>query len=267
MNEVLDLEAGLILLRHVALRNGHHDAVITLDVPPGDADFVDLLYDPSVTAEALLAPNQCVVIRCRRRAKIVVSARNNHGGHPKGSVKLEYLTRYRRAGSAAVPLRGEPLDSLQVTAHLGHRGDLAFANGAWIGGPDAPSRIEGLTLDWPDIPPDLIIRYGNPTGALVTIGSYVGTRGRHRSLDGIALRLEGPAASGYRLDVDALFALDGRQSDGGTEVMVRSTKSNDLLIGLRIALSHDERSGVPRSTAPAWSLQPRQNRRLRIFRG
>src|SRR5439155_85550 len=74
------------------------------------------------------------------------------------TVKIETLSQ----GEAAAPLAGQALGKrpndlagLRLRAHIAGIGDVHSGSDEWIAGPEAPARIEGLAIEWPDKPADL----------------------------------------------------------------------------------------------------------------
>ena len=107
-----------------------------------------------------------------------------------------------------------PLDlsNFRVLGHVAGQGDVVVDANNWIAGPLAPSRIEGIAVQWPDKLPDLLLRYSvavagpRPTmGPLLEAGNFAGTRGRALPLVGATFELSGSAAHGQQLVVDSVF--------------------------------------------------------------
>ena len=82
-------------------------------------------------------------------------------------------------------------EGLKVLGHVAGRGDIIVGPNTWIAGPTAPSRVEGVALEWPEKPMGVDIRYAVQfanghagSGRMVPLGTYAGTRGRALPITG-----------------------------------------------------------------------------------
>lgn len=208
--------------------------VLELD---GAADHIVCLPEPGAPADTLTRPGQCLVIRIAEPVEIALKIRAARpDGRLDAQVQIAYLTG-EAACAPAMPL-GAVLDPV-LSGHLARMGDVTAAIGGWLGGPDNPVRIEGVSLAWPDRPEGLELRYGaadSTDAALVPLGRFVGSRGQARALMGLRIVLAGPAASGWEIVAEALFLGCAAIEARGPDVRLAGTRGTEPLLGLRLSI-------------------------------
>ena len=133
-----------------------------------------------------------------------------------------------------------------ISASLGHIagiGDVHANANEWLAGPTAPSRIEGISIEWPTKPEGVDIRYSvktaqpvNISGRIVDLGAFAGTRGRAMPLTNVMLELSGPDASLYQFSVEGLFLGAPAMRVSGERVVLSGPTGREPLVGLRVAL-------------------------------
>jgi hypothetical protein len=153
-------------------------------------------------------------------------------------------------------IQGEPLDEpaelapetfdftgLRLMGHVAGIGDVLANLNEWIAGPSAPSRIEGIAVEWPNKPPQFDIRYsvklGQPQASpsrMMDIGSFAGTRGRAMPLTGVVFELSGAASSDYQVRVEATFLGSPTMRVIGKRVVLSGPSGREPLVGLRMNL-------------------------------
>ena len=140
----------------------------------------------------------------------------------------------------------------------------------WIAGPIAPSQIEGISLDWPDKPDDLEIRYAvktteqQPASARAAgVGSFAGTRGRTIPIVSVLLEMSGPAAFNLQFAVEAVFLGAPIKRTAGKRVVVSGPTGREPLVGLRINI--ESTSGAEQRTIKSAS-EPKTVDQTRVFR-
>jgi hypothetical protein len=89
-------------------------------------------------------------------------------GKPGQSQSAPPVSRAKKKSTGSL----SDLTSLRLLGHITGIGDKTVSAGEWLAGPSAPSRIEGIAIDWADQPDDLEIQYA------------VKTASRSRFLDG-----------------------------------------------------------------------------------
>lgn len=154
----------------------------------------------------------------------------------------------------------------QLVAHLSYRGDVAIAPGEWIGGPQAPTPIEGFAIpvsfsEGEPLEYQVLSLGSESWSNWATSGAFVGTRGQGRPLRGVRLRV--PQGAGYTLRAEALFLGSTVDQKVGAVIEFISSSPFDAMVGLRIGLVHDAaRDVAPVSLA---ALSGTANR-LKVFR-
>jgi hypothetical protein len=161
-------------------------------------------------------------------------------------------------------------------------GDVVVGPDTWIAGPTAPSRIEGISLEWPDMPSGLGIQYavqlanaGPGTGKMVPIGTFAGTRGRALPLTGVVFEMSG--REDLEFVAEAVFLNAPTLRAVGKRVVLGGPSGREPLVGLRITLEPigaavvaEVASPTPPAPPPAAAPQPVQkpasSGRVRVFR-
>jgi hypothetical protein len=193
------------------------------------------------------------------------------------------------------------LAGLRVLGHVARIGDVVAGANEWIAGPSAPSRIEGIAVEWPGKPAQLDLRYSvrlgrpqaapSPPSPMMELGSFAGTRRQALPLTGITFELSGVASSDYQFCVEAAFLGSPTVRVIGRRVALSGPTGREPLIGLRVNLEPinvpaageaGETIGLaarpvpgtaapapapaPAMTAPAHSSVLRSSSRVRVFR-
>ena len=133
------------------------------------------------------------------------------------------------------------ISSFRLLGHVAMLGDVTVEAGKWIGGPTAPSRIEGIAIFWPEKSPEFNVRYAVTVGTkapivgqFVEIGTFAGTKGRALPLVGINLEISGRAANSYELVADAVFWDAPPIRARGSRVFLSGLTGREPLVGLRV---------------------------------
>jgi hypothetical protein len=203
-----------------------------------------------------------------------VASRQN--GSKAAAVKFDPLTQGTPISSA----HGER-DSLEhgtdmrLLGHVAGIGDVVVGTRDWLAGPTAPSRIEGIAVEWPQKPSGLDLRYAvksaNQPGTpkLVGLQSFAGTRQRALPITSVVLELSGPIASNYQLWAEALFLSSPILRAIGQRVVLSGPTSREPLVGLRIAIESTEISDEPDLSAPVTAVVNKTSSlkgKVRVFR-
>lgn len=208
---------------------------------------VAVIGHPDGDNRTLRQPGSLLIVRAERPGALLIEV---NPATPRGSVAVSLKLEPLDAGiEALVPAstRAETAASgkggLRVLAHVAGIGDVVVDGGAWIGGPTAPSRIEGIALTWPEMPSGLRLRYatrfGGPRGgasAMTEIGGFAGTRQRAIPLAGLDISLEGDSATEFRLVAEALFLGAPVVRAAGRRVTVSGPTGREPLVGLRLQI-------------------------------
>jgi hypothetical protein len=172
----------------------------------------------------------------------------------------------------------EPLQiaaaEIEILAHLAGRGDAKFAAGSWIGGPDMPTRIEGLMIRWHNRPADVdlnctVVSRGRRLERFVDrpTGEFAGTRGEAAPIVGLALNLVGGDAGRYALSGEAQFLGSPAMSKTGAHLSFASRSARDPLVGLKLSIAVVRSVSGRDDHAPSETIDPSLIGRVRMFRG
>ena len=126
--------------------------------------------------------------------------------------------------------------------HVARRGDVVGKSGGWVGGPDSPAVIEGVTLNWA-APAGVALNYqalvegaDGRWSAWATAGEFAGSRGRGLPVLGLRVRLAGADAGQYRLSGEAVFLGCPVLAEAGAHLEFTSYSNADPLVGLKLEL-------------------------------
>jgi hypothetical protein len=159
---------------------------------------------------------------------------------------------------------------LRVLGHVAGIGDVLADADTWLAGPAAPSRIEGIAVEWPGRPDDLRLRYSVRTarsqagsGRMMDMGAFAGTRGRALPIVSLVLELSGPGASGFQFAAEAIFLGSPRLRAVGRRVVLSGPTGREPLVGFRLRVDAVKVEAQP-VAAPARSGV--SSDRVRVFR-
>ena len=277
----VDVDRGLFLVRYATAEDDAQPPKITVTVDNASKGAISVLTHPDEDGGALWRPGSCLVVRAMQPGSLIVEVAPHPGSFSRSaSVRVETLTQ----GSPTDRLLGErdeaqdrpqgrsiDVSNLTLVGHVAGIGDVRVTSGEWLGGPKAPSRIEGISIEWPGRPNDIALRYAVTTARphaasqrVAELGAYAGTRGKALSVVGVALELSGPAAAGRQLSVDATFLGSPMLHRVGPRVSLAGPTGREPLVGLKLSL---EPIGAreQRSLAVAPGGQVTANR-VRVFK-
>jgi Clostridial hydrophobic W len=259
---------GLHIFRYVSFQGTGVPAISRL-IPPSDA--VEVIDMPGREDGVLQRPGDCLVVRAGRASDVVVALRR---GSPDGSLdatfRLEPIVLSEDAEPAPAPaVATAGAAPLSFVAHLANRGDTAFAEGEWAGGPDAPAAIEGMQIvaEGGDSALELQVFVGSRPprwSEWVGAGQYAGTRGHGLSLLGLRLRVK-PEAQGVEIAAEALFLGALVASQRGRQVEFVSASGVDPLIGVKFGVESIQEATASRTPGPDANARDREPR-VRVFR-
>lgn len=276
--KTVDLARGLFLIRYNTADDELSPPRVRIFPEPSSASNCEIVISPDSTDGVLWSPPSGLVVVVEQPSRLIVEVTaQSYGGSTAANVKIEPLSPGRPPPlrpSMRAPV-SEPaeasLHDFQILAHVAGIGDTLEGLNAWIAGPAAPARIEGLCLLWPGKPVDLninyAVRFARPQqgdNQFVPLGTFAGTRGRALPLTGVALEASGPAASRYSLAVEAIFLGAPAIRVTGQRINLVGPSGREPLVGIKINL---EPLSVQTIETP---LEPvpvqRSGGRVRVFR-
>jgi hypothetical protein len=288
--KTVEVARGLFVIRYVSADDEFEPPTVTFAVDPSQEENAEFILHPDANEAVLWQPGSALIIRTVRPIKMQVEVTpRRQAGSIAANVKVERL------------IQGEPLDEpaelapetfdftgLRLMAHVAGIGDVFVNLNEWIAGPSAPSRIEGIAVEWPNKPPQFDIRYsvklGQPQASpsrMMDIGSFAGTRGRAMPLTGVVFELSGAASSDYQVRVEATFLGSPTMRVIGKRVVLSGPTGREPLVGLRMNLElanvEFARDMTPATRAPQPSppkvrppdeqpAAPKPASRVRVFR-
>src|ERR1700740_408206 len=216
-HKAVDLDRGLFFVNYKSAEDTTAPPRVALSAAAGHERTIEFILHPDATEPTLWGPNSGLVVRVNSRARLQVQVLPTRArGSRAATVSIEPIQSGQLASSAraleqnAAARSALNLDTFKLLGHVAGIGDVVVAPNAGIAGPAAPSRIEGLALEWPDKPADLDIRYAvqlanaQPgSGRGVPLGTFAGARGRALPLTGVVLEMGGNSELQY--SAEAIF--------------------------------------------------------------
>lgn len=251
--KVVQLDRGLFFVSYKSAEDMAAPPRVMVSPAPGHERRIELVLHPDADEAVLWQPNSALVVRVEAPATLLVQVLPmRHGGSRAAAVRIEPITpgsppTLSRTTMAFAPTAAAPASALtqdvgpglRLLAHVAGRGDVLVGQNSWIAGPTAPSRVEGIMLDWPDMPAGLDIRYAvqfaNPQAGnskLVPLGTFAGTRGRALPITGIVLEMSG--TSDLQFVAEAVFLSAPTLRATGRRVVLSGPTGREPLVGLRI---------------------------------
>jgi hypothetical protein len=265
--KAVNVERGLLLVRYATAENESRSPKIRIVVNPKHQKNIELVLSPDHEDAVLWRPGSCLVVRALGPGQLFVEVSSIEiGGSTAATVKIETLT--QGEVEATVQRQDDDANRLSILGHVAGCGDVFVREDEWIAGPDAPARIEGLSIDWPGKPDDLDISYSvklarphSASGRVTPLGAYAGTRGRALAIVGISVELSGPGASGLQLCGEAAFLGAPLTRVSGRMLVIAGPTRREPLVGFRLRL---DETRVPQQP-PAVS-RAKSSSRVRVFR-
>ena len=291
----LNVERGLYVLRYLPAAGNDHPTIF-IRPSPGDESGLTFIPFPGEPADRLAAPGSLVVVLVPQPATMHVTAR---AASATGSLHAELrldplkpgasLDATRQSAPLAAPqspavtmrapvatspaaVDAPATDTLRLRAHIAYRGNVLAPAGAWIGGPDAPSPIEGLAVDCPaalgDVVCQVMVAGEQRWSDWLTRGTFGGSRGRATPLTGLRLRFLPAPGVEATLDAEALFLGSAIIRRQGNDIELRSAAGSDPLLGVRLTLWQRTTAPAPRADIlPQPPIPPvPPGGRVRVFR-
>ena len=245
--QTVTINRGLFLVRYAAAEDKVQPPMIRLSPDPAPNKNIGFLLHPDQSEAVLWQPDLCLVVRALAPGRLSVEvAPAQDGGSAVATVRIEPLTQGAPASSVAATngkrrSLSDDFSSFRILGHITGIGDQFVSANEWLAGPSAPSRIEGIAIEWPDKPRDLAIRYAVRTaspqpvsGRAMGLGSFAGTRGKAMPIVGVMLELSGPSAVGLQFVVEATFLGAPIKRIIGKRVVASGPTGREPLVGLRV---------------------------------
>jgi hypothetical protein len=266
LQKSLDLQKGLFLIRYEAAEDAAQPPKISLSVDSRSAGKVEFLLPPEIEEPVLWSPGANVVVRLSAPARLQVEVSARSAGGSVGARIQSASLSTDPLGLAALDEPTVDVSGLRLLGHLAGRGDTVVGLGEWLGGPMAPTRIEGVGLDWAERPPNFGLRYSVRVGGqgeikstdFVELGGYAGTRGRALPLVGASFEVFGPAAQQYEITADAIFLGSPQMKVTGQRVVVSGPTGREPLVGLRLHVVAMNVAAVPAPAAGSKAASSKQ---------
>jgi len=257
--KILQVDRGLFLVRYASAEDGRKPPVVSVSLDPSAGPGNTIITHPDGHEAILWQPGSALAVRTVTPVKLLVEVSPlDEDGSTAAVVNVEALT----FGEPPAPSqqrsespRSGDVSGIRILGHVAGLGDVTAGPDEWIAGPSAPSRIEGIAIEWPDKPAGVELRYAfgsaKSTQRLSGIGTFSGTRGRARAVTGCTLELSGPRASGLQLRIEALFLGSPTTRATGKRISVGGVTGREPLVGLRLRVEPVSQAGaVAESRSP-----------------
>ena len=237
--KIVNLERGLFLIEYRGAGDEASPAKVVVSQVPGRGR-VEFVAHPDFPDDLTLwQPNSALVVRAFEPSVLHITVSPTRpGGTRAAEVSIRPITPGTSPASTVIDL-----EVIRLVGHVAGRGDVAVALGEWIAGPSAPSRIEGLALQWPNQPSGLEIKYSVRIGSVqapmsptVGAGQFAGSRGRALPLTGLIMEISGNLSAHYNLIADAIFLSQPAMRASGKRVVLAGPTGQEPLVGLRLSL-------------------------------
>ncbi|WP_424631807.1 hypothetical protein [Bradyrhizobium sp. SYSU BS000235] len=271
--KMASLDRGLFFINYKSAEDSLSPPHVTVAPAEGHERRMEIILHPDATEATLREPNSGLVVRVNTPGTLQVRVQpRSFGGSQAAVVRIEPINAGRLSTNPSNGIGLHTLvatEGLKLLGHVAGRGDVIVGPNAWIAGPTAPSRVEGVALEWPDKPPGVDIRYAVQfangqagSGRMMPLGTYAGTRGQALPLTGVVLEMSG--TDDLEFVADAGFLNAPTLHAVGKRVVLSGPTSREPLVGLRIGI---ERIATAEQIAPpAGSRKPAGPARVRVFR-
>lgn len=280
--QTVAINRGLFLLRYAAAEDKARPPRVFVAPDPRSTKDVSFILHPDHKEAVLWEPDTGLVVKASAAGKLLVRViPAQEGGSVAATVRIEPLSQGRPV-SLAAPLSAPAAKkrsaspsnrgNVSLLGHVTGIGDVVVDANEWIAGPSAPSRIEGISIEWPSKPPNIEIHYAVKTakpqtisGRKMSLGSFAGTRGKAMPIVSLMLEMSGPAAADFQFSVEAIFLGAPAKRIAGQRVVVSGPTGREPLVGLRLGIGNAGAAARPQKK-PATDKAARSEGRVRVFR-
>lgn len=272
--KVLSLDRGLYFINYKNADDSVSPPHVMVAPAEGHEQRMEIILHPDATEPTLWKPNSGLVVRVNTPGTLQVHVQPaKPGGSRAATVRVEQIqagqTRATGQVNGAELPANVATEGLKVLGHVAGRGDIVVGPNAWIAGPAAPSRVEGMALEWPDRPASVDIRYAvrfangqTGSGKMVPLGTYAGTRGRALPLTAVVLEMSGTDELKFVAEAGFLNAPTLRAV--GKRVVLSGPTNREPLVGIRIGIERIETA--EQKATPATPRKSAGSARVRVFR-
>ncbi|WP_439924304.1 hypothetical protein [Nitrobacter sp. JJSN] len=272
--KVLSLDRGLYFINYKNADDSVSPPHVMVAPAEGHEQRMEIILHPDATEPTLWKPNSGLVVRVNTPGTLQVQVQPaKPGGSRTATVRVEQIQAGQTRATGQVNGAGLPTnvatEGLKVLGHVAGRGDIVVGPNAWIAGPAAPSRVEGMALEWPDRPASVDIRYAvrfangqTGSGKMVPLGTYAGTRGRALPLTAVVLEMSGTDELKFVAEAGFLNAPTLRAV--GKRVVLSGPTNREPLVGIRIGIERIETA--EQNATPETPRKSAGSARVRVFR-
>ena len=180
--QTVAINRGLFLVRYAAAEDQARPPKVMIAPDASSTDDISFLLHPDHNEAVLWQPDTCLVVRALAAGKLDVQVVPMlEGGSVAATVRIEPLSQgkvtqaQKQARGEVVPNSGD----FRILGHVSGLGDVVVNANEWLAGPSAPSRIEGIAIQWPGKPQNLEIHYAVKTAET---SDQLGPKGRTGNL-------------------------------------------------------------------------------------
>jgi hypothetical protein len=243
---IVDLDRGLFLVRYASADDEVRPPAVRVSSEPASDKNVSFVLHPDQKEAVLWHPGSCLVVRTVSKSKLSIEVGPaQEGASVAATVKMEKLTQGEAPSEAQTgdTTSAFDLSDLRLLGHVASIGDVIVHGNEWLAGPSAPSRIEGISIQWPGKPDDVEICYSVDTarpqtvsGRMIPLGSFAGTRGKAMPVVGLTFELSGAEAAHLQFNVEAIFLGAPATHITGRRIVLSGPTGREPLVGLRLRL-------------------------------
>ncbi len=273
--QTVAINRGLFLFRYAAAEDEARPPRVLVTPDPASAKDISFLLHPDHKEAALSQPETCLVVRALAAGKLSVQVTpTQEGGSIAATVRIEPLSQGKAVSALAKKRSSTPSNrgNVSIVGHVAGIGDVVVDANEWIAGPSAPSRIEGISIEWPGKPQDLEIHYAVKTakpqtisGRIMSLGSFAGTRGKSMPIVSLILEMSGPGAADSQFSVEAIFLGALAKRITGQRIVVSGPTGREPLVGLRIGIGNVGAAARPQKKSTTGKAVQSEGR-VRVFR-
>jgi hypothetical protein len=273
----VEIDRGLFLVRYASAADHEHPPKVTVRPQKGDQRVAVVLH-PDHDEAVMWEPGAFLVIRATEPTTLAVEVEaSSPTSSAAASVRIEPIDQGQRPAAAQPDRDGEifgEVTAVRVLGHVASVGDVIVNGGDWIAGPTAPSRIEGIAIEWPDMPEDIDLQYTVKTATAQSIvgrttgpGTFAGTRGKALPIVAMVLDLSGSGAADIRLEAEAIFLGSPAVRGVGHQITLSGPTGREPLVGLRINVKRVDATTRRQGVAAPLAARTGHASRVRVFRG